>query len=74
MDDMTPQWRTASYSTAQGSCVELGNGSRGQILVRDTKQSRMAESDRTTVPFSETAWRRAVASIKESNLSNRSGG
>jgi hypothetical protein len=30
-------WRTASYSQANGSCVEVGNLSGGRIAVRDTK-------------------------------------
>lgn len=30
-------WRTASYTQANGSCVEVGNLSGRRVAVRDTK-------------------------------------
>jgi len=30
-------WRTASYTQANGSCVEVGNLSGARVAVRDTK-------------------------------------
>lgn len=63
MDDTTPQWRKSTRSTAQGSCVELGNGKSG-VLVRDTKQSHMNDRERTTVPFNAKTWAAFTADLK----------
>lgn len=54
-------WRKASYSNGQGSCVEVGND-RGHVLVRDTKQA--GRRDRTTLAVSVGAWRAFLGKIK----------
>lgn len=39
----TPEWRTSSYSgSGGGECIEVG-ASAGAVLIRDTKQSHLAE-------------------------------
>lgn len=55
-------WRTASYSSAQGgACVEVAN-TPGLVAVRDTKQAGRA--DRTVVAFTPGAWQKFTASVK----------
>jgi Domain of unknown function (DUF397) len=51
-------WRTATYSQANGSCVEVAGLSGGRIAVRDTK-------DRTGPAIVVTAeqWQTLLASI-----------
>jgi hypothetical protein len=51
-------WRTASYSTGNGSCVETASGS-GVILVRDTTNRAGG-----TLTFGTGAWADLVAGIK----------
>lgn len=64
---LSPGWRKASYSNGTGSCVEV-SGSGTTVLVRDTKQRYMRDTDRTIVSFSPEAWKTAVASIKNGEL------
>jgi hypothetical protein len=52
-------WRKASYSNAQGSCVEAGSAP-GRVLVRDTTQ----HGHGPVVSVSPAAWCRFTASIR----------
>ena len=57
-------WRKASYSGQGGaSCVEVA--SKGTVLVRDTKQRHLSDSERTVVPFSSSAWSEFTARLKK---------
>ena len=52
-------WRTSSYSGANGgNCVETASDS-GVILVRDT-----TTRDRTTLAFTAQAWQTFTASLR----------
>jgi hypothetical protein len=61
--DSQAGWRKSRRSNGQGACVELGNGADA-VLVRDTKQAHMPDSDRTVVPFSRPVWKTFVANLK----------
>lgn len=55
------QWRKASYSgNGGGSCVEVGNASKG-VSVRDTKDP----SRRVTVTVPAGAWAAFVADLRQ---------
>lgn len=57
-------WRKASYSNGGADgCVEVGNDTQ-TVIVRDTKQSHLAEPDRTAVPFSADAWQTFTGSLR----------
>lgn len=57
-------WRKASYSNGGADgCVEVGNDTHA-VIVRDTKQRHMTDSDRTAVPFSVAAWQRFTESLR----------
>lgn len=59
-----PAWRKSTFSTANGgACVEVGNGIRS-VVVRDTKQSHMAECDRTAVQFDADAWKAFISTLR----------
>jgi hypothetical protein len=58
-DTTSATWRKATYSNAQGSCVEAGS-MPGRILVRDTTQ----HGDGPAMSVSPAAWRRFTASIR----------
>jgi Domain of unknown function (DUF397) len=60
MDRQEGNWRKASYSNGQGSCVEVADGT-GRVRIRDTKHRDGAV---LTVPAD--AWRRLTAEIKRS--------
>jgi Domain of unknown function (DUF397) len=49
-------WRTASYSTGNGSCVEVASGE--VILVRDT-----TDRDGGTLGFTAEAWREFIGKL-----------
>lgn len=52
-------WRTSSYSGAQGGqCVELASGS-GAVLVRDT-----TDRDGGTLAFAPAAWQAFTGGLK----------
>jgi hypothetical protein len=54
-----PRWRKSSFSGNGGtSCVEVGQGSDGTILVRDTK-----DRDRPAHHYTEAEWRAFVAGV-----------
>lgn len=58
-------WRTSSFSSGNGGqCVETG-AAQGVVLVRDTKQRHMSDSERTTVPFGAQAWSTFTARLKK---------
>lgn len=50
-------WRTSSYTTGQGNCVEVGQA-RDAVVVRDTK-NRGIEA----LSISPTAWHALLATI-----------
>ena len=52
-------WRKATYSNAQGSCIEAGSMA-GRILVRDTTQG----GNGPVVGVSPQSWRQFTASIR----------
>ena len=57
-------WRKASYSNGGADgCVEVGNDAR-VVIVRDTKQRQLADSERTAVPFSAEAWQVFTKSLR----------
>ncbi len=51
-------WRTASYSTGNGACVETASG-EGAVMVRDT-----TDRDGGTLSFPVGAWAKFAASLK----------
>lgn len=56
---LSANWRKATYSTAEGSCIEAGSVP-GLVLVRDTTQHGRGPVLRV-IP---DAWRRFTASVK----------
>ena len=57
-------WRTSTYSGGNGgNCVEAGHAAGG-VMIRDTKQARMGDADRTVITFGPSAWRAFTASLK----------
>ncbi|MEV0264234.1 DUF397 domain-containing protein [Streptomyces sp. NPDC050617] len=52
-------WRTSSYSSGNGQCVEIGEGVRGLVPVRDSK----APSGPALV-FGAEAWGSFIAKLK----------
>lgn len=59
-----PAWRKSTFSSANGgACVEVGNGTRS-VVVRDTKENHMSDSDRTMVRFDRAAWETFTASLR----------
>jgi hypothetical protein len=64
MNDML-RWRTASYTSGQGNCVEtaeLPDG--GGMAVRDTK-----DRDGGALQFSANAWREFTDAVKAGRIS-----
>jgi hypothetical protein len=51
-------WRKATYSNAQGSCIEAGS-MPGRVLIRDTAQ----HGGGPVVGVSPAAWRRFTANV-----------
>jgi len=62
-------WRKASYSNGQGSCVEAGNVA-GNIGVRDTKQDERGPVLRFTL----SAWRTFITTQKNLPATHNSHG
>lgn len=56
MDRMN--WRTSSYSTGNGECVEAGSAV-GAVLIRDTK-----DRQGLTLSVSARAWSKFTSAIK----------
>lgn len=50
-------WRTSSYTTGQGNCVEVGQA-RDSIVVRDTKNR-----DAGAISSSPAAWRTFLSRV-----------
>jgi hypothetical protein len=57
-------WRKASYSTADGNCVEVA--ARAVCLVRDSK-----DPGGSGLVFARGAWDLFVATVKETNPGQR---
>ena len=51
-------WRTASYSTGNGACVETASGD-GVVMIRDT-----TDRDGGTLSFTAGVWVKFAASLK----------
>jgi hypothetical protein len=62
-EDMTSDWRKASYSNGTGSCVEVGQAARN-VLVRDTTQH--GRGPVLSVPA--VAWRRLLTDVRTGKL------
>jgi hypothetical protein len=58
MDRDYIDWRKATYSNGQGSCVETASGA-GAVAVRDT-----TDRDAGTLLFSADAWREFTHTLK----------
>jgi hypothetical protein len=58
MDRDYIDWRKATYSNGQGSCVETASGT-GTVAVRDT-----TDRDAGTLLFSADAWREFTRTLK----------
>jgi hypothetical protein len=57
--NVTPGWRTSSYTgNGGGNCVEVGDAAR-MIIVRDTK-----DRSGPVLRFSLAAWRRFAGQVK----------
>jgi hypothetical protein len=56
-------WRKASFSFANGNCVEAGSGR--VVGVRDTKEAGLGE-DRTVLEFAPGAWKEFISGLKRS--------
>jgi hypothetical protein len=57
MQNDTLNFRTSTYSFANGNCVETASGG-GTVLVRDT-----ADREGTVLPFACDAWRAFTATV-----------
>ncbi|MFI0983423.1 DUF397 domain-containing protein [Streptomyces sp. NPDC021093] len=53
------RWRTSSYSSGNGQCVEVGDGFPGTVPVRDSKRA-----DSPVLSFSHHAWADFVHVVK----------
>ncbi|ARQ67654.1 DUF397 domain-containing protein [Streptomyces marincola] len=58
IDDMT--WRTSSHSNGTGDCVEVADGLRGFVPVRDSKAR-----DGAALAVAAGAWAAFVPSVKD---------
>lgn len=47
-----------------GQCVEVGSSTQPSILIRDTKQKRLGDDERTMLQFSPDAWAEFTSQIK----------
>ncbi|WP_030885714.1 DUF397 domain-containing protein [Streptomyces varsoviensis] len=52
-------WRTSSYSSGNGQCVEVGEGARGVVPVRDSKSP-----SGPVLVFGAAAWGPFIARLK----------
>jgi hypothetical protein len=53
------EWRTSSYSSQDGNCVEVAPDLAGRVLVRDTKNR-----DDAVLALSAAEWRRFTGALK----------
>ena len=58
-DQSRTQWRTSSYSSTNGACVEVDPGSGARMLVRDTKNR-----EGPVLAFRPSAWQRFTGRVK----------
>ncbi len=56
-------WRTSSYSSANGECVEVAVDTGARVLVRDTK-----DREGLLLAFPPGAWRRFAEQVKAGAL------
>jgi hypothetical protein len=61
-----PTWRTSSYSSYNGNCVEVADLTGGQIGVRDTK-NRSGELLRLSPP----EWTSFVESVRNGDFTRK---
>ncbi|GAA4895766.1 DUF397 domain-containing protein [Streptomonospora salina] len=52
-----PQWHKSSYSTAQGSCVEVAEGA--DVLMRDTQHPELGH-----IGFTAESWAQFLHELK----------
>ncbi|HEX5405524.1 MAG TPA: DUF397 domain-containing protein [Pseudonocardiaceae bacterium] len=64
---MIENWRKATHSANNASCVETGRAA-GTVGYRDTKQAALPENARPTLVFGETAARAFLNMIKSDGL------
>lgn len=57
-----PDWRKASYSNGQASCIEIGHAI-DHIMIRDTKQAQLGNA-RITLNVTSSAWQVFTTSLK----------
>ncbi|MFE4590177.1 DUF397 domain-containing protein [Streptomyces laurentii] len=62
-DSAVPMWRSSSYSSANGQCVEVSDHLPGAVPVRDSKMA-----DGPQVAFAARAWALFVGALKEQGL------
>jgi uncharacterized protein DUF397 len=58
MDLSRAQWRTSSYSSSNGACVEVAANSGDRVLVRDTK-----DREGPVLAFRPSAWRQFTGRV-----------
>ncbi|MGH3344501.1 MAG: DUF397 domain-containing protein [Carbonactinosporaceae bacterium] len=65
-DQPVPQWRTSSFSTSGGNCVEVARLADGRIAVRNS--NRPSEGAVLFTPAEMDAWIRGVKAGEFDNL------
>jgi hypothetical protein len=68
LDTGGADWRKASYSMANGNCVEVGSAA-ARIAVRDS-----ARPDAIVICFQARAWRDFIGTVKAGSLAPRHAG
>lgn len=63
---MIENWRKATYSANNASCVETG-WAAGEVGYRDTKQGALPDDERPALVFNESAARAFLDMIKCDN-------
>lgn len=66
IDRAGAEWRTSSYSGANGDCVEVATTLAGEVAVRDSK-----DRGGPALRFSAAAWRAFVAGVREGEPGTR---
>jgi hypothetical protein len=56
-------FRTSSYSAGNGACVEVGSGSRRQVVVRDSM-----DADGLRLAVASAGWREFVGRVKAASI------
>jgi hypothetical protein len=65
MDLSRAEWRTSSYSSSNGACVEVAADSATWVLVRDTN-----DREGPVLKLGPDAWRRFAGQVKVRQLPN----